>query len=196
MVEKFFVYGSLSEGMVHHEHIRNYIKDSEPAQVQGSVYQLQVGYPVFSEQGGSLISGQALSIETSDTFWALMDELHGVHPSQPQRGLHFRRQIRAQVNGRDQLAQIYVVNLAKLPRTAEKLLDGDWLARMREKPPLALGLSEAQVNYLKELGQSSGRDIVPVKLELYRELMNLGLIVDKGRRLALSRLGKELYRYL
>jgi hypothetical protein len=33
-------------------------------------------------------------------------------------------------------------------------------------------------------------------MELYRELMKLELVVDKGRRLALSKLGQEVARYL
>ena len=40
-------------------------------------------------------------------------------------------------------------------------------------------------------------DIIPIDdLTLYRELMKLELIVDKGRRLALSSLGKEVYNHL
>lgn len=62
--------------------------------------------------------------------------------------------------------------------------------------PVAMTLTENQKRYILKLGASSGRDIVPIKLELYRELMNKGLVVDKGRRLALTALGKEVYRYL
>ncbi len=57
-------------------------------------------------------------------------------------------------------------------------------------------LTERQEAYIKKLGKSTGREIVPIDLPLYRELMNLELIVDKGRRLALSKLGHEVYRNL
>ena len=57
-------------------------------------------------------------------------------------------------------------------------------------------LSEKQATYVKRLGKSTSREIVPIDLNLYRELMNLELIVDKGRRLALSKLGLEVYRHL
>lgn len=55
---------------------------------------------------------------------------------------------------------------------------------------------ERQKSYVQKLGLTLGREIVPIDLPLYRELMNLELIVDKGRRLALSKLGQEVYRYL
>ncbi len=57
-------------------------------------------------------------------------------------------------------------------------------------------LSEKQMDYILRLGKVSGREIVPIDLQLYRELMNLEIIVDKGRRLALSKLGHEIYRFL
>jgi hypothetical protein len=57
-------------------------------------------------------------------------------------------------------------------------------------------LTEKQATYIQRLGRSSGREIVPIDLTLYRELMNLELIVDKGRRLALSKLGQEVFRHL
>ena len=47
-----------------------------------------------------------------------------------------------------------------------------------------------------KLGASSGRDIVPINLDIYRDLLNKGLIVDKGRRLALTNLGFDVYKYL
>ncbi len=56
----------------------------------------------------------------------------------------------------------------------------------------SLELSLRQANYVKKLGQISGRDILPIDLDLYRELMKLGLIIDKGRRLALTDLGKKV----
>ncbi|MNS72308.1 hypothetical protein D3C72_1057130 [compost metagenome] len=65
-----------------------------------------------------------------------------------------------------------------------------------EEPALTAKLSDKQVTYIQKLGKSSGREIIPIDLTLYRELMNLELIVDKGRRLALSKFGQEVYRHL
>ena len=66
-----------------------------------------------------------------------------------------------------------------------------------ENPPLPQTLSDRQRSYVLKLGAVKGRDIIPIQdLTLYRELMKLELIVDKGRRLALSSLGKEVYKHL
>jgi len=53
-------------------------------------------------------------------------------------------------------------------------------------------LNPRQASYVKKLGQITGRDVLPIDLDLYRELMKLGLIIDKGRRLALTELGKRI----
>ena len=74
--------------------------------------------------------------------------------------------------------------------------NGDWRQSLKENPVLPDSLTEKQVCYIRKLGASSGRDIVPIDLQLYRELMKLDLIVDKGRRLALTKLGKDVYRFL
>ena len=161
------------------------------------MYRLPVGYPVFSDEGGHNVVGQVADLKSSDTLWLLLDELHGVHKTQPEKGLHFRRTIKVKTaSGEEIEAATYVVNTAKLPNTARVIEAGQWQQDFHNEPPMTNTLTEQQVNYLKKLGQSSGRDIIPIKLELYRELMKLELIVDKGRRLALSKFGKEVYRYL
>lgn len=196
-MEKLFVYGSMSEGMVHYGRIGNFIESQTKAKTEGQVFKLQVGYPVFSDEGSDTIYGQVVELQDKDTLWVLLDELHGVHPTQPEKGLHFRKRIQV----RDELgvnheAYVYVVNKAKLPKQAVLIDGGNWQEDLQQSPPLTAQLNDQQVSYLKKLGQSSGRDIIPINLQLYRELMKLEMIVDKGRRLALSRLGKEVYRYL
>lgn len=61
---------------------------------------------------------------------------------------------------------------------------------------LSINLSNEQKQYLAKLKSATGRQVVPINLRLYRELLNLDLIVDKGRRLALSKLGNEVIRFL
>ena len=65
-----------------------------------------------------------------------------------------------------------------------------------EKPPVTAHLQPRHVDYIKTLAGTRGRDIVPIKMDLYRELLNFELIVDKGRRLALTPLGKEAALFL
>ncbi len=57
-------------------------------------------------------------------------------------------------------------------------------------------LTEKQRLYIQKLGTTTGRKIVPIDLTLYRELMKLNLIEDKGRRVALTKLGTEVFRQL
>ncbi len=94
------------------------------------------------------------------------------------------------------MADVYYFNPAKLPKTATRIPAGDWAHSLKATPPLTKTLTERQLAYVKRLSQVSGREIVPIDLELYRELMKLELVVDKGRRLALSKLGQEVVRYL
>jgi hypothetical protein len=94
------------------------------------------------------------------------------------------------------LAQVYVLNPMRLPTDSILIKDGDWQTDLKVSPALPAKLTDKQRTYVQKLGASSGREIVPIDLTLYRELMNLELIVDKGRRLALSKLGQEVYRYL
>ncbi|MNY36180.1 hypothetical protein D3C86_1706530 [compost metagenome] len=79
---------------------------------------------------------------------------------------------------------------------AKIIAGGDWRKSIEEQPVLTAKLTERQVTYIQRLGKTTGREIIPIDLPLYRELMNLELIVDKGRRLALSKLGQEVYRHL
>ena len=88
-------------------------------------------------------------------------------------------------------------NIATLSKNAERIEGGEWKQSLQKMPPLPEILTEKQKSYVVKLGSAKGRDIVPINdLSLYRELMKLELIVDKGRRLALSSLGKDVYNHL
>ena len=94
-------------------------------------------------------------------------------------------------------AQVYIFNPKKLSKNAELITGGLWKESLTLNPPLTQQLTEKQKTYVLKLGSAKGRDIVPINdLTLYRELMKLELIVDKGRRLALSSLGKDVYNHL
>jgi hypothetical protein len=93
-------------------------------------------------------------------------------------------------------AWTYLLSPEKVPSNAQLIAEGDWEKALRDQPPLSEKLTDKQKRYVLKLGASSGREIIPIDMTLYRELMSLELIVDKGRRLALSRLGQELYQHL
>lgn len=200
---RFFVIGSWTEGMLHFQKLRPFIVSYEPATIQAKAYRLPVGFPVLvafhnTNDTDDQIVGQLIELKYDATLLALMDSLHGVHSAVPEKGLH--RRITASIiknSGDQDEAQVYVFNPKKLPQKAVRIAGGIWQESLALNPPLTDQLTEKQKCYVLKLGSVKGREIVPINdLTLYRELMKLELIVDKGRRLALSSLGKEVYNHL
>jgi gamma-glutamylcyclotransferase (GGCT)/AIG2-like uncharacterized protein YtfP len=192
----FFVYGSMSEGFVHFSKIKDFVSSSESAKIQASAYRLKVGFPVVIEGGTDAVEGQLVRLRATDLLAALLDEFHGVNSSMPPKSLYFRKEVEVITATGREMAWVYFLNPVKLPAQSVKIPGGDWKTVLREQPTLTEKLTERQRTYVLRLGSITGREIVPIDLPLYRELMNLELIVDKGRRLALSKLGQEVFRYL
>ena len=195
-LEFLFVYGSMAPGRVHYGRVSEFVKETMPAFVKGSVFRLVSGYPVYSADGVDLVPGTLLRLEAPSTLWKILDEMNGYSAASPDKSLFHRILAAAEADGKSVNCQIYSVNGCKLPRSASKISGGDWLADIKEREPMVNLLTVNQRTYIQKLGRSTGRDIVPINLDLYRELMNKGLIVDKGRRLALTNLGQEVFRYL
>lgn len=195
---RFFMIGSWTEGMVHFQKLAPYILSFEKAYINATVYRLPIGFPVIVNQENQKVYGQLIEIKVESTLLALMDTLHGVHPSDASKGLHIRSEIEVlKSTGDSELAQVYFFNPKKLTSKAVLIQDAEWRTSLEAQPPLPETLTEKQRTYVLKLGAAKGRDIVPIQdLSLYRELMKLELIVDKGRRLALSNLGKEVYNHL
>lgn len=199
MTTRFFVYGAMTEGMVHWSKISERVISVVPARTQASAYRLKVGYPILVAGGSDWIEGQLVEIEASEVFLSLLDEFQGFSPFQREKSLFHREQTEVWPMDSDEpmTADVYFLNPERLPDSALPIPAGDWRRSLDESPALTSSLTERQVCYLRKLGAASGRDIVPINdMSLYRELMNLELIVDKGRRLALSKLGQEVVRYL
>lgn len=195
---RFFVYGSFCEGMVHFTKIQDFVVNSKQARVKASAYRLKVGFPVLLKDGDDMVPGQLLELKASDLLVGLLDEFHGYNPMDNSKSLFSRVEVNVYSEGESEpvKAWAYMMNPGKLPAKSVKIANGDWLKSMQDHPTLVSQLSGKQVTYIKKLGASFGREIVPIDLRLYRELMNLELIVDKGRRLALSKLGQEVYKHL
>ncbi len=191
-----FVYGSMAEGMVHFEKVKNFIKSIRTATAYGTIYRLKVGYPVMVLTGQDLIQGNLLELNTSDILWHLLDEFYGCNRQDPCKSFYRRESAEVLVDGEITPASLYVTSIEKIPANAQLIPGGDWQEALRSLPPLCDRLTDKQKNYVLKLGASSSREIVPIDMTLYRELMSLELIVDKGRRLALSQFGQELYRHL
>ncbi len=193
-----FVYGSLARGNIH---FPKYFKEdqvTEDTYIKGSVFRLEVGYSVISlQKGAQRIEGDLVTCPKSDLLLSLLDEFHGFSFKTPEKSLFLRMETDVYIDDdMPKKAYVYSINPLKLPKTASLIEDGNWRRDFAEQPPLTDTLKEKEKDYIRRLGNSSGRDIVPIQLDLYRGLMNMGLIVDKGRRLALSKLGKEVFRYL
>ncbi|MBC7459029.1 MAG: gamma-glutamylcyclotransferase [Bdellovibrionaceae bacterium] len=190
--------GSWTEGMVHFQKLAPYILSFEKAYINATVYRLPVGFPVIVNQENQKVYGQLIEIKVENTLLALMDTLHGVYPTDASKGLHIRSEIEViKISGGSELSQVYFFNPKKITSKAVLLQNAEWRTSLEEQPPLPQTLTEKQRTYVLKLGAAKGRDIVPIQdLSLYRELMKLELIVDKGRRLALSNLGKEVYNHL
>jgi gamma-glutamylcyclotransferase (GGCT)/AIG2-like uncharacterized protein YtfP len=196
---QLFAYGSFTSGMVHFEKLAQYVVDSRPAAVLGQVYRLSVGYPVVlrnAEKPMVMVPGQLLTVRAPDLVFKILDEFQGFSPLVPEKSLFFKETVAVQTEQGPVEAMMYVMNPSKLPKSAQLIEDGNWLASMQASSPLTESLTERQANYVKRLSQVTGREILPIDMELYRELMKLELVVDKGRRLALSKLGQEVARYL
>ena len=195
---RFFAIGSWTEGMMNFEKLKNFIVSYETASIQGSVYRLPVGFPVFVDQGSDSVLGQLIELKIDETLLSLMDSFHGVHFGEAAKGLHQRivKTVK-KISGQLEQAHVYIFNPKKLSKAAVLIDDGAWKQSLEINPPLPQLLTEKQKTYVLKLGAAKGRDIIPINdLTLYRELMKLELIVDKGRRLALSSLGKDVYNHL
>lgn len=195
---RFFAIGSWTEGMLNFDKLKNFIVSYETASIEGSVYRLPIGFPVYMDQGYDEISGQLIELKTDETLVSLMDSFHGVHFSDATKGLHQRilKTVR-KISGQIEQAHVYIFNPSKLSKNAKLIANGLWKESLTIDPPLTQQITGRQKAYVLKLGAAKGRDIIPVDdLSLYRELMKLELIVDKGRRLALSSLGKDVYNHL
>jgi hypothetical protein len=140
--------------------------------------------------------GELLTLKAPDLLFKLMDEFHGLSPLDPAKGV-YRRQISKVLVGDEFFeAEVYMINENKLPVDAELIADGNWQRELEARPSLSNLLSDRHKSFLKKLGETKGRQVIPYDLNLSRDLMKMDLIVDKGRRLALSNLGKEVFKYL
>src|SRR3989338_54232 len=178
MTTRFFAIGSWTEGMSNFEKLKNFIVSYEAATIEGSVYRLPVGFPIYIDQGRDSILGQLIELKMDETLVTLMDSFHGVHFSDATKGLHQRITKTVQkISGQLEQAQVYVFNPKKLTKSAQLIADGLWKESLNQNPPLTQQLTEKQKMYVLKLGAAKGRDIVPIQdLTLYRELMKLELI--------------------
>lgn len=197
MTTKLFILGSLCEGQAHFSRIKNLIKNSIVAKVKAKAVRLSVGFPALLSEEQDWVVGNVIEL-TSENALVFLDEYHGHNALHASKSLMLREFAEVFVAGSEvpERVQAYFLNPLNLPRNLTPIEGGNWMEALVQQPPLVNKLTDKQATYIHRLGKSTGREIVPIDLTLYRELMNLDLIIDKGRRLALSQLGREVYKYL
>lgn len=173
------------------------VQSASKATTTGSTYLNPVGFPVLVPDGLNSVEGLLLNVSANDIFLTILDEVMGFSPQNEVSSIHLRRLIKVKLNdGAEVEAYAYVANLEH-PKIAFKIVpNGQWQKVTELNPPIPHRLNDKQKNYISRLAKTSGREIIPIDLPLYRELMNLELVIDKGRRIALTKLGQDVYRYL
>jgi gamma-glutamylcyclotransferase (GGCT)/AIG2-like uncharacterized protein YtfP len=194
---KFFLYGSMSEGLVHFSRIRDFILKSEPASIKGQAWRLEVGFPVITDEGADEIPGNLVTLNVTELLSSLLEQFHGFNSQEPEKSLYFKKEVMANTQSGPQSTWVFFLNPRYLPVRAQLIPDGDWKQNIAQNPPITETLSDKQKQYILKLSVAKGRESIPCDLaSVYRPLMNMELIVDKGRRSALSKLGHEVVRYL
>lgn len=197
MIDSVFIYGSFSQGMVHFGMVANHIKTKESAHAKGSVYRLEVGFPVFVLEGETSVPGVVVSLNEAESLFKILDEYHGYSHVDPKRSLYTREQIKViSSDGSEITTNCYCLNPAKLPKSARLLSDGDWVKALKDQPPVISSLTERHICYIKKLAEANRKDTVVYPLDVCRELERMQIIVDKGRRFSLTNLGKEICRFV
>lgn len=191
---EFFLYGIYAEGQKCHHRFKELIIQSRPAYAKGTLQKLTCGLPILSSQGDQVIPGQLVELNISENHWPILDALNGFNPLNLKKSFLVRETISVSVpESAPVLAQTYTLNATRSAHVA-----AEWKPDFREQTPVSLvdKLTEKQKNYIQKLSQAKGREIVPVDMALYRELISLELIIDKGRRIALTRLGLEISHFI
>jgi hypothetical protein len=193
----FFLYGVYDEGGACFGRFKNFIQQSRPAMVKGSLYQLQSGFSLILNQGERLVRGTLVQLDIPETQWVLFDALNGCG-LEKMSAKSFVVKERVRLNSEefsDLCVDAYCLNPEKVLMTSGEI-QPELLNESAGVPTLVAGLTDRQRLYIQKLSKTKGREVVPIDLAIARELISKELIVDKGRRLALTNLGSEVSCFL
>lgn len=193
-INKLFIYGSICEGCIHHNVIKNFIVSQQLAVIRGDSYRLEVGYPVLVE-GQAKVIGYLVELNKPEIILSILDQFFQVNLQDLKKSLYQRQEVEVQLGTEKVNAYCYFMNKLMLPRSAEYIEDGDWISVLKSNPPVADTITVAEKRYIAQVGNATGRDIVPYS-GLTRDLEKRGIVIDKGRRPALTRLGKEILQFI
>lgn len=189
---KFFLYGVYDEGQKCFPRFQNLIVSKMPAHALGTLYKLSCGLTMLHPEGETLIPGTLVELNIEESHWKYLDALNGYDAFNLKKSFLLRKNVEVRGQGEAVInAQAYCWNSER--KTTARIVT----EREETAADILLNkLTDRQQLYIRKLSQAKGREIVPVDMALYRELMSLELIVDKGRRLALTSLGQEVSLFL
>lgn len=193
----FFLYGVYDEGGACFGRFKNFVKQSRPAMARGSLFRLQSGFSLIFNQGERLVRGTVVELDIPETQWSLFDALNGCGLEKT-TGKGFVLRDKVQLNSEEfggMAVDAYCLNPEKKLMTLGEL-SLEEQANLLEVPHLVASLTDRQRGYIQKLSKTKGREVVPIDLAIARELISKELIVDKGRRLALTNLGSEVSCFL
>ena len=193
----FFLYGVYDEGGACFGRFKNFIRQSRPAMAKGSLYQLQSGFSLIFNEGERLVRGTLVQLDIPEAQWVLFDALNGCGLEKVS-AKSFIVKDRIRLNS-EEFAELsvdaYCLNPEKILMTSGEI-QPEQLNASADVPTLVSGLTDRQKLYIQKLSKTKGREVVPIDLAIARELISKELIVDKGRRLALTNLGSEVSCFL
>jgi Uncharacterized conserved protein len=179
LTSRVFVYGTLQTDECNYEFIRPYVVSAAPAVTHGWLFDLGV-YPAAVEGCGKIF-GQLLELDKKhiEQALAVMDQLEGVDPADPSRGLYERIMTTAVTeDGSEVSCYIYRMpeqHKANLIAEASLLVDGVW--------PLSHRLEQQHMLYA-----AYGSCMLPESLaEDVQNLALLGPVVIPDYRVAFTR---------
>ncbi len=193
-VQKYFLYGFLNEDSLKAMGLT--LRSRASAKIRGTLFCLPAGFPVYVADGDEAIQGMAVEFEQTSEAMQVLDRFHHFFAETPNRSYYIRSI--AEVSGEfgADVAHVYGLALNKVPKGARRIPQGDWPRHRLENPALLEALSLDEQTLLRKIGARRSAGRTPVPLSIYRHFAALGLIVDNGRRLALTPLGREVYRFL
>ena len=181
--------------MTHHKLIEDAVLTTQEARARGSAYRLEVGYPVYCSEGEEVVHGEVVELKNLDVIWPLLDQFFMYKESKAEKCVYLREIVKVQTAQGEMDVYTYGLNPLKKPKSAQEILNARWRDDFAAITPLTEELTLEEATYIKKLGQCTGREIVPYT-PLTRILEKRGFVIDKGRRPALTKLGKELFQFL
>ncbi len=138
-----------------------------------------------------------MQLDIPETQWVLFDALNGCG-LEKMSAKSFVVKDKVRLNSEeysDLSVDAYCLNPEKILMTSGEI-QSEQLKESCCVPTLMAGLTDRQKLYIQKLSKTKGREVVPIDLAIARELISKELIVDKGRRLALTNLGSEVSCFL